>query len=125
LPPRSLDLEIEVDRVWGVVVPALRALPVLERDLEARSTAPAATGPALFEATNHFESLASQLLHAATRELHVRALGTALSRTTRQLHALEQRVMPELTARIARVATALDERDREDQTRLRMLRRHH
>lgn len=122
-PPRSLDLELDVDRVWGVAVPVLRDLPVLERDLEARSTAPGATGPALFDATNHFESLASQLLRAATRELHVRALGTALARTARQLHALEQRVMPELSARIADVARALDERDREDQTRLRMLRR--
>jgi V/A-type H+-transporting ATPase subunit D len=122
-PPRSLDLDLDVERVWGVVVPVLGELPVFERDLQARSTAPAATGLALFDATNRFEALATQLLRAATRELRVRALATALARTGRQLNALEQRIVPELVARNAHIATALDERDREDQTRLRLLRR--
>ncbi len=121
-PPRSLELDLEIERVWGVVVPALRDLPTFERDLEGRATAPAVTGPALFEAANHFEALATKLLQAVTRESQVRALGTALARTARQLHTLEQRVMPELAARVANVSTALDERDREDQTRLRTLR---
>ena len=123
LPPRTLELDLEVERVWGVVVPALADLPTFDRDLEARATAPSSTGPALFEATNHFEMLATQLLQAVTRESQVRALGTALARTARQLHTLEQRVMPELSARAAAVAAALDERDREDQTRLRTLRK--
>lgn len=122
-PPRTLELDLQIQRVWGVVVPALASLPTFERDLEARSTAPATTGPALFEAANHFEALAGQLLQAVTREAQVRALGTALARTARQLHTLEQRVMPELSARAAAVAAALDERDREDQTRLRTLRK--
>jgi V/A-type H+-transporting ATPase subunit D len=122
-PPRTLELELDVERVWGVVVPRLSDLPVFERDLEGRSTAPASTGPALFEATNHFEALATQLLQAVTREAQVRALGTALGRTARQLHTLEQRVMPEIAARATAVAAALDERDREDATRLRTLRK--
>ncbi|MEO8551111.1 MAG: V-type ATP synthase subunit D [Kofleriaceae bacterium] len=41
----------------------------------------------------------------------------------RQLHALEQRVAPELEAQISTTTRALDEREREDQTRLRALRR--
>lgn len=121
-PSRDLEVEVEVRRVWGVVVPVLRDLPVWERGLAARGTAPGATGPALFEAANRFESLASKLLDAVTREAHVHALGTALARTSRQLHTLEQRVVPELAARIAQVGGALDERDREDHTRLRNLR---
>lgn len=122
LPPRTLELELDVARVWGVTVPALADLPVFERDLAARATAPSSTGPALFEATNRFEHLASQLLQAVARESRVRALGTALARTARQLHTLEQRVAPELAARAHDIAAALDERDREDQTRLRTLR---
>jgi len=121
-PPRMLELELDVDRVWGVIVPTLHDVPVFERDLEARATAPASVGPAVFEATNHFEALAGRLLQAVTRESQVRALGSALARTARQLHTLEQRVMPELAARVAEVRIALDERDREDQTRLRTLR---
>jgi V/A-type H+-transporting ATPase subunit D len=122
-PPRTLELELDVERVWGVVVPRLADLPTFERDLEARSTAPSSTGPALFDATNHFETLATQLLQAVTREAQVRALGAALGRTARQLHTLEQRVMPEITTRAAAVAAALDEREREDAPRLRTLRK--
>lgn len=123
LPPRTLEVELEVARVWGVTLPTLSALPAFERDLEARATSPWSVGTALFEATNHFELLASQLLHAIARETQVRALGTALARTSRQLHTLEQRVAPELSARSAIIASALDERDREDQLRLRLLRK--
>jgi H(+)-transporting ATP synthase subunit D len=121
-PPRTLELELEAQRVWGVTVPVLAELPVFERDLAARATAPSAAGTALFEAANRFELLASQLLHAIPRESQVRVLGTALARTTRQLHTLEQRVAPELSTRASAVAAALDERDREDQQRLRALR---
>jgi len=73
-------------------------------------------------ALDRFEALLAQLLEAFAREARVRALGTALERASRQLHTLEQRVAPELEAQIATTTRALDERDREDQTRLRTLR---
>jgi len=122
-PPRVLDLELEIHRVWGVVVPHVSDLPAWDRGLAARATAPGVAGPAQVEAANRFERLGALLLAALTRETQVRALGAALSRTSRQLHTLEQRVAPELAARVARVARALDERDREEHNRLRRLRR--
>ena len=122
-PPREVEVELEIERVWGVVVPALGELPDWQRGLEARATSPGVTGPAQFEAANRFEELAAGLLAALVREAHVRALGAALARTSRQLHTLEQRVAPELARDIAAIGGALDERDREDQTRLRALRR--
>jgi len=121
-PPRTLEVELDVERVWGLSVPTLRDVPTVERDLAARATAPGPTGPAQFEAANRFEALAARLLEAAAREVHVRALGAALTRTSRQLHTLEQRVAPDLAARIGDVTRALAECDREDQTRLRNLR---
>ena len=121
-PPRALEVDVDVRRVWGVAVPALGPLPVWDRGLAARATAPGPTGPALFEAANRFEALAARLCDALARELHVRALGAAVARTSRQLHTLEQRVAPELSARADGITRALDERDREDQARLRALR---
>lgn len=121
-PPRELAAEVTVQRVWGVAAPRLDALPVWERDLAARATAPGPTGPALFEAANRFEHLAAVLVDAAARELHVRSLGEALARTSRQLQTLEQRVAPSLRERIAAIAGALDEREREEHARLRRLR---
>ncbi len=123
-PPRALELELDVARVWGVVVPTLAALPVWDRGLAARATAPGTTSPALFTAASRFEALAQQLIAAVAREAHVRALGAALTRTSRQLHTLEQRVAPELAATVAAVDRALEERDREEHIRLRHLRQH-
>lgn len=121
-PARTLEVDLALERVWGIAVPAVRGLPAIERDLAARATAPGPTGPALFESANRFEALVAQLLDALAREARVRALGEALARASRQLHTLEQRVAPELATRIASTTRALDERDREDQSRLRHLR---
>jgi H(+)-transporting ATP synthase subunit D len=124
-PPRELALDVSVRRAWGVAVPRLADLPVWDRDLAARGTAPGPTGVALFEAANRFERLGAELLDAAARELHVRAIGQALGRTSRQLHTLEQRVAPSLRARIDAIDRALGEREREEQTRLRRMRAAH
>jgi H(+)-transporting ATP synthase subunit D len=122
-PARKLSVELEVHSVWGVPVPRLDELPALSRGLAARGTSPETTGLAQFEAANQFEALTEQLLAAASRELHLRALGAALARTSRQVQTLEHRVAPRLRDRIGRIARALDEREREDQTRLRQLRK--
>lgn len=120
-PPRELSVDIDVSRVWGVAVPHLGPLPSMERGLGARATDPGTTGPALFETANRFEALTARLLDAASREVHLRALGDALARTSRQLHTLEHRVAPRLHERIDNVSRALDEREREEHTRLRQL----
>ena len=121
-PPRVLEVELAIDRLWGVTVPRIGELPRLDRGLSARATAPGPLGPAQFEAANKFEELLARLLEAVPREAAVRALGAALAHTTRQLHTLEQRVAPKLAHRITATTRALDERDREDHTRLRHLR---
>ena len=122
-PTRELSVELEVESVWGVSVPHLSKVPTLERGLAGRATAPGAIGPSLFEASNRFEALADKLLAAAARELHLRALGAALARTSRQVQSLEHRIAPRLQAEIRRIRAALDEREREEQTRLRQLRK--
>ena len=121
-PPRAIDVDLEIQRMWGTAVPVLGTLPTCERDLAARGTAPGPTGPSSFEAANRFEALVARLLEAVAREARVRAVGAARARAARQLHTLEQRVAPELAGQIAATTRALDERDREDQTRLRHLR---
>jgi V/A-type H+/Na+-transporting ATPase subunit D len=45
-------------------------------------------------------------------------LGMALARTTRQVNMLEQRLTPELKSRLAEVRRRLEEREREEKTRL-------
>jgi H(+)-transporting ATP synthase subunit D len=121
-PSRTIEVELDVQTMWGVAVPTLLEQPTWDRGLAARGTAPGVTGPAVFEAANRFEALLTRLVEAVATETRVRVLGAALARASRQLHTLEQRVAPELEAQIATTTRALDERDREDQTRLRKLR---
>ena len=61
------------------------------------------------------------LLDAASTELLLRRLAEALRRTSRQVNTLENRVAPGLSGEIHRVRALLEEREREDHTRLKHL----
>ncbi len=116
-PQRELSLEIQAARVWGVTVHELVRRDPVRRTLAARGTFPGtATNAAL--AADEFEVLADLLLDAAPRELVLRRLGAALAQTTRQVNTLEQRVTPALEARLDAIGRALEEREREEHTRL-------
>jgi vacuolar-type H+-ATPase subunit D/Vma8 len=118
-PLREVTIEAETDRLWGLTVATVSRPPRLRRTLEARGTAPGSTGPATVEAADAFELLAQLLVEAAPREMLLRELGRAVARTSRQVRALELRVEPSLSASVSRMTGLLDEREREEQTRLR------
>lgn len=124
-PGRDLPLELRAVEVWGVRATEIVSAPAVRRGPEGRGLPPGAAGPATDEAAERFESLVEQLLDAASRELRVRRLAAALAATTRQVNVLEHRVAPRLSDEIARVQGHLEEREREDRTRLRQLRRRH
>jgi V/A-type H+-transporting ATPase subunit D len=121
LPQRTIALELRSATVWGIPVADVTKQEPLPRTLDARGTHPALTGVSAAEAASRFERLAELLIEAAPREQRVRRLGDAVSRTTRQMRTLEQRVAPTLEAQITRVRRQLDERDREDRLRLKRL----
>jgi V/A-type H+-transporting ATPase subunit D len=116
-PPRELSMEIRTSQVWGVTVHELANREPVRRTLAARGTSPGSTAAAAL-ATDEFEILADMLLDAATRELVLRRLGAALAQTTRQVNTLEHRVTPALEARLGTIRRALEEREREEHTRL-------
>ena len=118
-PGREIRLHLRPLRVWGVEAAELEEPPPVLRTMEVRGTSPALTGPATSGAATEFEELVQDLLEAAPREILLRRLGEALSRTSRQVHALEQRVEPELAEQIRSIRRTLDEREREDHFRLR------
>jgi H(+)-transporting ATP synthase subunit D len=119
LPLRDVSIEAETTRLWGLTVATVSQPPRLRRTLEARGTVPGPTGAATVEAADAFEALAQLLVEAAPREMLLRELGRAVSRTSRQVRGLERRVEPSLSASVRRMTTRLDEREREEQTRLR------
>lgn len=118
-PARDLRVALRTGQVWGMAVADIVERPGLQRTLGARGTAPTLTGPAAAAAARRFEELTELVLDAAGRESLIRRLGTALAQASRQVRMLERRVGPGLEAGIARVRQVLDEREREDQLRLR------
>lgn len=122
-PARDLTLELEPASVWGVPATDVREVPPMRRTVEARAMAPASAGPAAAEAATHFEVLLELLLAAAPAEQRLRRLGSAVSETGRRLRTLEERVGPELSARLSMVRRTLEEREREEHLRLQHVKR--
>jgi H(+)-transporting ATP synthase subunit D len=116
-PSRSAWVEIRFAHVWGVPVANIIDKSTLHRALDARGTAPSA-GPSVVDAGDRFEVLLDLLLDAAPREMLLRRLGDALSRTSRQVHALENSVAPKLNGQIGWIRASLEEREREEHERL-------
>jgi V/A-type H+-transporting ATPase subunit D len=117
-PGRELLVDIRPAQVWGIPVSDVLSQPTLARTLDARGHAPSLTGPSVASAATHFEALAELLIDAAPREQRVRRLGDAVALTTRRLRTLEERVAPGLSEQISTVRRSLEEREREEQIRL-------
>jgi vacuolar-type H+-ATPase subunit D/Vma8 len=124
-PARDFTLRLREAQVWGIPVVEIVDRPLFHRTLEARGLPPTAIGPAAAAAATGFETLTDELLAAAPRELLLQRLGTALTRTSRQVNTLEQRVAPRLRQQIGRARRMLEEREREEHVRLGWLIRAH
>jgi V/A-type H+-transporting ATPase subunit D len=121
-PSRELAVRVTARVVWGVPVADLEATGPIVRTLAARGLLPGSV-PAAVEAAEAFERLTDLLVRAAPREMLLRRLGEALAQTTRQVNRLERRVAPDLRREATRVRSALDEREREEHSRLALLMR--
>ncbi len=120
-PSRSIEVDVTVVESWGVTSSAVRRLTPVRRTAAGRGWAPGLTGPAAAAAATEFEALVELLADTATTELALRRLAAALARTSRQVNTLERRVSPRLGADIRRIRDLLEEREREDHTRLKHL----
>ena len=118
-PSRERLLSMSQTRTWGVRVTSVAETPRLRRTLEARGTVPSLAAPSGADTAAAFETLAELLLDAAPRETLLHTLGRTVARTSRQVRALERRVEPGLASASARISGLLEEREREDQARLR------
>ena len=120
-PHRELEVDLTAVELWGLRVAALSRRPALVRSLAARGVLPAPTEAATQAAARAFEILAEQLIEAAPQEHLMRRLGQALSRTTRLVNTLEQRVAAGLAAEVTTIRRTLDEREREERERVKRL----
>lgn len=119
---REVAVGVSLRRVWGVATASVSA-PALVRPADGRGSSAASWGPTGAEAARRHEEALELLLGLATRELHLARLGEEVGETSRRIEGIEQLVLPALAREAARIAAALDEREREDAVRLKRLRR--
>lgn len=119
-PAREVLVELEPVETFGLSpTVTLTHAPSLVRGLGDRAVAPGRLGDvSAVTAGADFERLIELVLDAAPKELVMRRLGDELARATRVVNTLEQRLAVRLTRELATVRRTLDEREREEQLRL-------
>lgn len=75
----------------------------------------------IFETRDRFEKIVQLVLEVAPLEASLKRLGSEIQKTTRRINALEVMLMPRLDAEIRHIRGALEEREREDNYRLRRI----
>ncbi len=120
-PTRELSVEVRAASVWGVPIAEIVSHSPVIRSPEARSLTPAGVGTDALAAAEEFERLVEALLESAPREALLRNLGEAVARTSRQVNVLERRLAPALERAVGAIRQALEEREREERVRIRIL----
>jgi V/A-type H+-transporting ATPase subunit D len=118
-PGREVTVELEHHQIWGISVPSVVSHTPLRRTLTARETAATAVGPAAAQSATEFERLVELILESLPKEQLVRRLGEALAKATRQVNTLQLRVEPALTTELTALRRMLEERERDERSRLR------
>ena len=117
----GIRVEREDRTVVGVRVVSVRP-PQIRRQAEQRGSAPVLVAPSVIGAAEGYERFLEQVLRIVALEATVRRLTQEIARTTRQVNALENVVIPALEAEATQIAAVLDEREREEHSRLKRAR---
>ena len=117
----GIGADLRPRTVAGVQVFDLDHGPV-RRSPGTRGWAPALTPARLDAVAAAYEEELAWLLDLCAVELSVRRLAREIARTTKQVNALENIVIPRLHEEARRISLTLDEREREEHARLRRAR---
>ena len=118
----EIGVEVRFTTVMGVPVPAV-ATRSLVRPADTRGRDPLASGPALEAAAERFEEELTIALRVAAMEARVLRLAREIRRTSSRVNALRTAVIPALEAETAAIELTLEQREREDRFRLKLVKR--
>lgn len=119
---RDLALGIQIKNLWGIRVAQLEQTS-LTRNSHTRGYALTGMSARIDQAAEAFEELLSHLLELAPTEIKLKKLGEEIKKTSRRVNALEQRLIPKLTAEKRYIQQVLEEREREDIFRLKRIKK--
>lgn len=118
----EFPLEVRTTIVMGLRVPDIEQKRVA-RPLSGRGYSPVGTSITIDEAAEAFEAEVHIIIRLAESELRLTRLAEEIQRTSRRLNALDHLLIPRLKAERDMIQTALDERERADHFRLKLMKR--
>jgi V/A-type H+-transporting ATPase subunit D len=118
----ELPLEVKTESVMGVKVPRFEQKRVSRSILE-RGYSIVGTSITIDETASAFEAEVDAIIALAESELCFTRLAAEIRRTSRRLNALDHLLIPNLEAERDFIQMALDERERADHFRLKLMKR--
>jgi len=118
----EFPLQVTTASVMGVRVPHIEQKRVA-RSMLGRGYSIAGTSITIDEAASAFENKVEAIIELAEMELHLTRLAAEIQRTSRRLNALDHFLIPRLEAERDFIQMALDERERADHFRLKLVKR--
>ena len=118
----EFPLEVRATSVMGVRVPYIEQKRVF-RPVFGRGYSIVGTSITIDEAASSFGAEVNAIIRLAESELRLTRLAAEIQRTSRRLNALEHLLIPRLEADRDFIQLALDERERADHFRLKLMKR--
>src|SRR3989304_2667235 len=118
----NLPLEVTTVNVMGVKVPHIEQRRV-SRPVLGRGYSIVGTSITIDEAASAFEAEVEAIIQLAESELRLTRLAAEIRRTSRRLNALDHMLIPRLEAERDYIQMALEERERADHFRLKLVKR--
>jgi V/A-type H+-transporting ATPase subunit D len=117
---RTITVDIRQKKIWGVPIPDIERI-TLGRTVTERGYSFAGVPARVDLTAHHFEDILTSVVAIAATDVVLRRMGDEIRRTTRRLNALEQILIPRLTGEARYIRTTLEEREREDVSRLKKI----
>ncbi len=118
----ELPLQVSSVSVMGIRVPHIEQKRVT-RSMVGRGYSIVGTSITIDEAAQAFEGEVDAIIKLAESELRLTRLASEIQRTSRRLNALDHLLIPRLHAERDFIQMALDERERSDHFRLKLVKR--
>lgn len=115
-------MELTTKNVMGIVVPQIKAKSVRKR-LDERGYGIIESSARIDEAAEAYEDLVEDIIIAAEAETTMRKLLDEIEKTKRRVNALEFKIIPDLKSAEAFIRLRLEELERENIFRLKMLKK--
>jgi V/A-type H+-transporting ATPase subunit D len=119
---RMVHTRIKLKNIWGIRVAEPQKINFVRKPLQ-RGYDMASTPCQIDDAALSFEKLMSSILDLAANYVKIKKMGHEIKKTTRRVNALEQTVIPTLTAEVRFIRSTLEEREREDVFRMKLIKK--